>query len=124
MNKMILIFLVAIFSISTICANKNQNKSKKIINTKYELEDTPEQMAAFQAKAIMETPLTEYIGNTEIGQSKYDKEITNLDQTLDLNKTRKDLKASSEDAQAKGIIFIVITFIVGFFIFKKVTSKQ
>ena len=121
---MILIFLVAIFSISTICANKNQNKSKKIINTKYELEDTPEQMAAFQAKAIMETPLTEYIGNTEIGQSKYDKEITNLDQTLDLNKTRKDLKASSEDAQAKGIIFIVITFIVGFFIFKKVTSKQ
>ena len=113
MNKIILIFSFALFSISTICATKNHNGSKKLSNANGNEVESLNSIASHQAQGIMETPPTEYIGNSELGKSTYDQEITNLDQVNNLDKTRNTLKSESYKTNIRSVILILLTLLVG-----------
>lgn len=132
MNKPLL-YLIAAISISIIFTEKvtsrtledNMSTEKEQfskVKTKSGL--TREQIARGQSEWQMQQAPKQNIGTTELGQSKYDKEITNYDQTLDLNKTRNDLKENSDNKSTKVIVFIVVILIIISFVLRKVKRKQ
>lgn len=71
-----------------------QAKAKKVPNMDIPNSEgaTDRDIARAQANATMNTAPTTYIGTPELGQSRYDEDITGYSQTFDLNNTRGELQ--------------------------------
>lgn len=132
MNKTLL-YLIAAISISIIFTEKAISRTlEDNISTEKEQFSkvktnsglTREQIAKKQSEWQMQQAPKQDIGTTELGQNKYDKEITSYDQTIDLNKTRNDLKENSNNKSTIVIVFIVVILIIISFVLRKVKNKQ
>lgn len=132
MNKPLL-YLIAAISISIIFTEKviSRTLEDNITTEKEQFSKvktnsglTREQIAKKQSEWQMQQAPKQDIGTTELGQNKYDKEITSYDQTIDLNKTRNDLKENSNNKSTIVIVFIVVILIIISFVLRKVKNKQ
>ncbi|MFT3752107.1 MAG: hypothetical protein QM800_04270 [Paludibacter sp.] len=112
-NSILTIFLLSFFLLfSTVdCYSKPSkqeqlNMAKPVSRSPYSEDD----ILRDQVQGQLQSNTREYIGNAELGQSVYDKKITQYSETLDLPETRANIQSRNESTTG----FLIICVIIGF----------